>query len=282
MELLSYQDYISKNYVEIDGMPNCIKNVELGHKVKRCNISASINIDQSSHEIVLFRISNNLYNSTYLINDLILHQNPENVKIVCKIKKKCKIYFLQNIVGSYQCNVYTPNIPPELLLKYETNTYDFTISDHMYSNATYQYYLHETNTPLEFTFMPNLICIFKFDNFEYINENDYITKNMIYQIKLLNITIKTDDRIDKKKIEKLEQDNSELKDHLKKTEKLEQTNTELSKRLKKIEEKLEQENSELKDHLKKTEKLEQENAELRERLKKIEEKLFMSVEHKYF
>ena len=251
MEMMSYQEYISK-FIEIDGMPNCIKNVELGHKVKRCNISASINIEQSSHETVSVRISNNLYNSTYLINDLILHQNPENVKIVCKIKKKCKIYFLQNIAGSYQCNVYTPNIPPELSLKYELCNYDFTICDHTYSNATYQYYLHENNSPLEFTFMPNLICIFKFDDFEYINENDYITKNMIYQFKLLNAEL----NICLKKTEKLEQKNAE---------KLEQKNAELNICLKKIEEKLEKENAELKD-----------------RLKKIEEKLFMSIEHKYF
>lgn len=208
--MLSYQDYISQNYVEIDGMPNCIKNTELGHKVKRCNISASINIDQSN-EIVLFRISNNLYNSTYLINDLILNSNPENIKIVCKIKKKCKIYFLHKGNDIYK-------LPPELLVKYETNLYDFTICDQTYSHYTYQYYLHETNTPLEFTFMPNLICIFNFDDFEYINENDYITKNMIYQFKLLNTTIKTHDIIDKKKLEKLEQENAELKDRLKKIE----------------------------------------------------------------
>lgn len=209
---LSYQEYISQ-FVEIIGMPNSIKNVELGHQVKRCNINNdnTSRIDLS-HDISLQQISSNLYNLNYLINDLILHSNEGTNKIICKIKKKCKIYFL-DCPGSYNVNK-----PPELIINYVNDgLYDFT-------HIQYVFYLHKTNIPIEFTFMPNLLCIFKFDDFEYTSENDYITKNMLtlesikHQYQLLHKTNEEERINDKEKIKKLEQENQDLKERLKRIE----------------------------------------------------------------
>lgn len=155
--MMSYEDYITQ-FVEINGMPNCIKNVKLGTKILQCTYNTIV----SKSLLEIGTITHNLYNSSYLINTLSSRNN-----VICKIKRKGKIYFLNN-------NHNTFSKPPINT----TTCNDFAILDQYGNHIDCQLYKHNINTELNIEIDQFMLCIFKFDDFKYTSELDYTCKNI--------------------------------------------------------------------------------------------------------
>ena len=169
---MNYQDHINE-FVEIDGIPKCIKNIEIGIKI----FQYSINTIDSRCLLEIGTITHNLYNSSYLINTLTCRNNT-----TCKIKRKGKIYFINNH-GTFA----KPSIATECV-----NT--FSMLDNHQNHLNCQVYNHTTNNELIINVEPYILCMFKFDDFEYTSELDYISKNLIHQNKILNTSLEVKQR----------------------------------------------------------------------------------------
>lgn len=156
--MLNYQDYISQ-FVEIEGMHKCIKNIEIGAKILQTNSNSII----SNSILEIGTISHNLYNSSYLINML-----SSRTKCICKIKKKGKIYFLNNSHGTFAKPPITT-----------ATSNDFAILDNYGNTIFCELYNHNTDTELIIQVDPFMLCIFKFNDFSYTSEIDYIYKKLI-------------------------------------------------------------------------------------------------------
>jgi len=169
MELLNYQDYISQ-FVEIEGIP--IKNVELGLNIIQTH--ANCNIPYKAIQYRIDRLHNNMDNYQLITTYI----GIPSIKLI--IKKKCNVI-------AYEINS---------IMVENTLTFDFK-----HNSASYPIYLSNLSTTSHIL-NPSLVksldigiynlntysClyVFKFDDFKYINENDYITKNIIYHFKMYN------------------------------------------------------------------------------------------------
>jgi hypothetical protein len=184
---MNYQDYI-KQFVEIDEIPNCIQHIQIGTKI----FQYSINTIDSRCLLEIGTITHNLYNSSYLINTLTSRNNT-----TCKIKRKGKIFFVNNSHGTFS--------KPPIITECVNN---FSILDNHQNHLNCQVYNHTTNNELIINVQPYILCIFKFDDFTYTSELDYISKILIQQNKILINTLEVKQR-----------ENKELKDGLKRVDK---------------------------------------------------------------
>jgi len=85
----------------------------------------------------------------------------------------------------------------------------FSILDNFGNHLYCEVYTHNSNSELILNFQPFMLCLFKFDDFEYVGENDYITKQLILQNKLLykSLELKEKESVKyKEQIIKLEND----------------------------------------------------------------------------
>ena len=155
--MLNYEDYISQ-FVEIEGTPKCIKHIEIGTKILQCTYNTIV----SKSLLEIGTITHNLYNSSYLINTL-----SSRNSVIFKIKRKGKIYFLNNNHGTFAK-------PP---IKTTTSN-DFSVLDQYGNHIDCQLYTHNRDTELIIQVDPFMLCIFKFDDFKYTSEIDYIYKKL--------------------------------------------------------------------------------------------------------
>ena len=184
---MNYQDYI-KQFVEINEIPNCIQHIQIGTKIFQYNINT---IDSRSL-LEIGSITHNLYNSSYLINTLTSRNNT-----TCKIKRKGKIFFINNNHSTFA----KPTVITE-----DVNY--FSIFDTHQNHLHCQVYNHTSNNEVIIHFKPYMVCMFKFDDFTYTSELDYISNQVIQQNKLLTTTLEVKQR-----------ENNELKQRLKSIDK---------------------------------------------------------------
>ena len=217
--MLSYQDYISQNYVEIKkGVYNLLENTNNSKYDNMINNSSKFNV--SYLEVQTYFIYRDRIFESIDISPLII------------IKKKCIIvlnfdnYRTENIIQKWKslgfCNYNFNYNFLKLKNNVQYNTKNLYKECNIIGEEIILDKIINLNSPS--SMCPQLNIIFIFDDFEYTSEFDYITKNMLtlesikHQYQLLHKTNEEERINDKEKIKKLEQENEDLKERLKRIE----------------------------------------------------------------